>query len=253
MNLLGLYTLAKKESLRFIEVWTQTILSPVVSNLLFLMVFGALFLERTTPFAGVDYLTFLIPGLAVMGFIVNNFQNPSSSLVLAKYTGTIPELLMLPLRGWEMAVAYIVPGIVRGVIVAAVTVAVGAFFIPIYFNAPLVLIGATLLLGILFGSIGVIIGVWAKQFDQMSAVTSFIITPLIYFGGVFYSVASLPAPFDAISKYNPIFYGVDLFRYGFLGVGDAPLGLSFLITGAMALVAFLIAWRIFATGYRLKS
>lgn len=251
--MIGMYTLAKKESLRFVGVWTQTLLSPIISNLLFLLVFGAIMTGRPSPFEGVLYLSFLIPGLAAMGLITNAFMNPSSSLVLEKYTGIISNLLMIPLSGAELVLGYVIPSVLRGIFVAAVTIAVGAFFTPIIFANIWVIILATLLVGLLFGSLGVIVGIISTSFDQMGAVSNFIIQPLVYLGGVFFSVSTLPAPFDTISLFNPMLYIIDFFRYGFLGQGDVSLGLSFLVTFISAFVAFGIAWMLFARGYKLKT
>src|SRR3990167_5256717 len=179
MNLIGTYTLAKKESWRFIGVWTQTLLSPIISNLLFLLVFGAIMVGRPSPIEGVTYHIFLIPGLAVLGFITNAFMNPSSSLVLEKYTGVIHGLLMIPLSGFGLTLGYVFPALLRGVIVAVVTIVVGAFFTPILFAHVWMIVLSTLLLGLLFGSIGVIFGILSDPFDQMSAISSFVIQPLI--------------------------------------------------------------------------
>ena len=252
-NFRGTWTFTKKESQRFTSVWSQTILSPIVSNLLFLLIFGALFVGRESPFLEVPYLTFLIPGLAAMGLITNAFQNASSSLVLSKYTGDITDMLMLPLSGFELAVAHTLPAIFRGCLVSVVTVIVGAFFTPMFlFSIPLILL-STILIGTIFGALGIIIGVVSKTFDQMAVVSSFIIQPLIFLGGVFYSIESLPGVFGILSKFNPMLYLIDLYRFGFIGKGDTHILLSLGITTLVACISFLIAWRILSTGYKLKT
>lgn len=253
MNLLGTWTFTKKESARFTSVWSQTILSPVVSNLLFLFIFGALFAGRESPVVGVPYLAFLIPGLSAMGLITNAFQNPSSSIILSKYTGDITDMLMLPFSGLELTIAHTLPAIYRGFIVSAVTVLVGVFFTELSFaSIPLILL-STILIGTIFGAFGIIVGVLSSTFDQMAVVSSFIIQPLIYLGGVFYSVSMLPGMFGTLSRFNPMLYLIDLYRYGFLGTGDVHVGLSLLITFLVALISFAIAWRVLAVGYKLKT
>lgn len=253
MNTRGIFTLFYKEIYRFKEVWSQTVLAPVVSNLLFLLVFGVALSGSPSPFAGVGYLAFLIPGLAAMGGMTNSVQNPMSSLIIAKFTNNIGELLMIPLRGFEVCLAYIGAGIVRGAIVSIVTVVVGLFFTKIPFaSVPLIIVFLLLLNGI-FSSVGVIIGILAKEFDDASIVPTFILTPLMYLGGVFYSIHTLPSFFAAASRFNPIFYMIDGFRYAFLGVGEAPLALSLGVTAGFFAITFAIASWMFETGYRLKT
>lgn len=253
MNPRGIYTLFTKELRRAREVWLQTILAPVMSNLLFLLVFGVALSDSPSPFEGVAYLAFLIPGLAIMGGINNAVQNPMSSLIIAKYTNNIAELLMIPMRGFELGLSYVAAGVVRGVIVSAVTIIVGMFFVSVPFHSwPLILL-FTLLINGIFSSLGAIIGIVAKEFDDASVVPTFILTPLTYLGGVFYSISSLPPFFAAASKFNPIFYMIDGFRYGFLGTGEAPLALSLGVTAGIFAFTFGIASWMFESGYRLKT
>lgn len=253
MNYRGTYTLFYKEIARFKEVWTQTILAPVMSNLLFLLVFGVALADSPSPFPGVPYLAFLIPGLAIMGGINNAVQNAMSSLIIAKFTNNIGELLMIPLRGFEIGLAYVAAGILRGMLVSAVTVIVGMFFVSLPFSSWLLLIVFSLLVNGIFSSLGAIIGIVSKEFDTASIVPTFVLTPLSYLGGVFYSVSSLPPVFATASRFNPIFYMIDGFRYAFLGVGEAGLLLSLTITAACFALTFGIASWMFQTGYRLKT
>ncbi len=253
MNPRGVITLFYKEIQRFREVWLQTLLAPVMSNLLFLLVFGVALSESPSPFPGVEYLAFLIPGLAAMGSMTNAVQNPMSSLIIAKYTNNIQELLMIPLKGFELCLAYVAAGIVRGILVAAITVIVGAFFADLSYYSIGWIIVVNILIGAIFSSLGAIIGIVAKEFDGAAIVPTFIMTPLIYLGGVFYSINTLTGFFAAASRFNPMFYMIDGYRYAFLGVGEAPFALSLAVMVLFFIITFGIASWMFQAGYRLKT
>lgn len=253
MNIKGAYTLFQKELRRFREVWTQTVVAPVISNVLFMVVFGVALSERASMFEGVSYFQILIPGLVAMGIMMNAYQNPVGSLMIGKYTNVIQELLMIPVKGFEIMLAYIAAALVRGVIVGAVTLGVGMFFTPIPFANPLVIFVFATLLGGTFASFGAIIGIVAPDFDKSSMIQNFILTPLIYLGGVFYSIQSLPGALGVASRLNPLFYLIDGFRYGFIGIGDASIWLSLGVTTAVFLVTFGIASWMFQTGYKLRT
>lgn len=244
MNTRGILTLFNKETARYREVWGQTLIAPVVSNLLFMTIFGVAFSSA---------LTILIPGLAAMGLMMNALQNPMGSLIVAKYTNIVSELLMIPLRGFEVALAYILAGAARGMLVGVITILIGFVFTPIPFAHPLLILVFSLLLGCTFSSLGLIFGAVFNDFDRVALVQNFIITPLVYLGGVFYSVKALPGFAGQLSHYNPVFYLVDGFRYSFLGTSDAPVGLSLLIAVILFAICFSIASWIFETGYRLKT
>ncbi len=253
MNKRGLYTLFRKEVARVTGIWRQTVIAPVITNILFLVIFGVALSEQASSFGEYGYLAVLIPGLIAMGIMTNALQNPMGSLIIAKYSNNIYDILMLPLHGYELALAYISAGLVRGVMVGAATLVAGMFFVSVPFSHPFIILIFTILLGIIFASIGLIIGIVNDDFDKASVIPTFVITPLIYLGGVFYSVSTLPGIFGTISKFNPILYFVDGFRYGFLGVGDAPVWLSLLVTASIAALTFSIAAWMFHTGYKLKS
>ncbi len=246
-------TLFKKELQRFREVWTQTVLAPVISNVLFMVVFGVALAERASYFEGVTYLQVLIPGLVAMGIMMNAYQNPVGSLMVAKYTNVISELLMIPLKGSEIVVSYIAAGLVRGFVVGLVTLIVGLFFSPVPFAYPMFILLFGVLLGGTFSSIGAIVGVLAPDFDKSAAVQSFVLTPLIYLGGVFYSIGSLPDILAGLSRLNPFFYLIDGFRFGFIGTGDTSILLSSVVTIAFFLATFGIASWMFQTGYKLRT
>lgn len=252
MNSRGVWTIFLKETARFREVWSQTLATPVVSNLLFLTIFGTIFSGGGT----VDttaYLQSLIPGLAAMGIMMNAFQNPLGSLIVAKYTNAISELMTIPLKGYEIALSYIAAAVFRGLIVGVMTVAVGFFYAHVSFAHPFLIVFFAFLLGGIFASLGAIFGAIFHDFDQMSMVQNFVVTPLIYLGGVFFPVTAIPGVAGHIAQLNPMYYLVDGFRYGFLGVHEAPLALSFAVTISFFIATFSIASWIFQVGYRLKT
>jgi ABC-2 type transport system permease protein len=253
INTLGLMTMMKKEYLRIKDIWKQSILAPVISNLLFFVVFGVALADRIATFEGFSYLTVLVPGLVAMGLMMNALQNPIFSLVIAKYSGNISDLLMLPLTGMELAFGYLFGGMVRGLAVAIVTLIVGMIFTPVPFTSPLLILLFLFLIGGTFTSLGCIIGVLSKDFDQGNFIPTFVINPLIYLGGVFYSIDQLPNFLQIVSKFNPLLYMIDGLRYSFLGVGDISIGVSVAVTSLMFVVTFSIASRIFQTGYKLKT
>ena len=253
MNIRGITTLIRKELIRIKDVWKQSLLAPVISNLLFFVVFGVAFSGRVASFEGFEYLTILVPGLVAMGLMMNALQNPIFSIVISKYTNNIGDLLVLPLSGIELAIAYIFGGLARGFAIGIVTLIVGMFFTTVPFAHPFIILVFATLMGGAFASFGSMIGIWAKEFDQANFIPTFVINPLIYLGGVFYSVSELPAYFQTISRFNPIFYMVDGFRYGFIGVGDANIWLSLTITSIIFLFFFLSTAWMFHTGYKIKT
>jgi len=253
MNYLGVYTLFKREFDKVMSIWRQTLISPLITNMLFLVIFGVAFEQRVSAFEGIPYLTVLVPGLAAMGLMMNSQQSPTGSLILAKYTNQINDLLMLPLHGFELALGFIGGGMIRGLMVAVATLVVGAFFTPLHIANPFIILIFALLLGGIFASIGVILGITSKDFDQASMLPTFVFTPLIYLGGIFFSVDTLPGIFGTVAKFNPVFYLIDGFRYGFLGIGDAPIWLSLLVTSLIFITVFSTASWMFQSGYKLKN
>ena len=254
-NWVGLWTLYKKEVLRFMRVAPQTILAPVISNLLFMTVFMLVFAERTnaSPDTMSAFLTFLAPGLIMMGIINNASTNASSSLMTGKLMGSIVDVLMPPLSHIELALGYISGAITRGVVVAISTWATLFFFttlIPTHIWA-IFYFGIS---GALFMSmIGVLSGIWAEKFDQLTVVQQFIIMPLSFLSGTFYHIDILPDSIRVISLYNPLFYFIDGFRYGFLGIADSNLHLGVLYTICLNITLLLITLRVLKSGWRLKN
>jgi ABC-2 type transport system permease protein len=248
----GFSTLFYKELLRFWKVSFQTILAPVVTALLYLLIFSHVLEAHVQVYEGVSYAAFLIPGLAMMTVLQNAFANSSSSLIQSKITGNIIFILLPPLSHWEFFLAYMLAAIVRGLVVG-----LGVFLITLWFAAvPLkypmwMLLFALLGSGIL-GVMGVIAGIWAEKFDQLAAFQNFIIIPLTFLSGVFYSIHTLPPFWQLVSHFNPFFYMIDGFRYGFFGQSDISPAFSVAVVAACFLTLSLLTLWLIKTGYKLR-
>jgi ABC-2 type transport system permease protein len=252
VNWLGLWTLYLKEVRRFAKVATQTIVSPLVTTLLYLVIFS-LALGRSLPqLGGVSYAQFLMPGLIMMAMAQNSFANTSSSLVISKVQGNIVDLLMPPLNAAELTMGLAAGGLSRGLAVGATSALALRLFLPygIHDWFYVAFDGAAACLMLSF--IGILAGLWAEKFDQMAAVTNFVITPLSFLSGAFYSTDRLPEFWRSVAHLNPFFYMIDGFRYGFIGHADGSLsaGLA-VLSGADVLLGFAI-WRLIVRGYKLR-
>jgi ABC-2 type transport system permease protein len=220
MNLLGLKTLLHKETLRFSKVYLQTLLAPMMTTLLYLLVFSHVLEGRLEVFEGVSYTAFLIPGLMMMAVIQNAFANSSSSLIQSRVTGNIIFFLVTPLSYLEIYLAFVLAAILRGLLVGTGVFVVAIFFTDLNVHSPVYIILFALLGSAVLGTLGIVAGIWAEKFDQLSGFTNFIIMPLSFLSGVFYSIHSLPEVWQKISHFNPFFYMIDGFRYGFFGQSD---------------------------------
>lgn len=253
MNLRGFYTLFIKELLRFSKVWLQTLGAPIVTSLLYLLVFAQVLEGRMQVFEGVSYTAFLIPGLMMMALIQNAFANSSSSIIQSKVTGNIVFLLVAPLSYLEFYMAFMLAGVVRGFVVAFGVLVIGVFFADLPLHSAWLLLLFAFLSAMVLSTFGVIAGIWAEKFDQLAGAQNFIILPLSFLSGVFYSINSLPQAWQQISRFNPFFYMIDGFRYGFFGVSDvSPLtSITVLIlsAGLLAVITLVILSR----GYRLRN
>lgn len=252
-NTLGLYTLCEREVLRFVVVWTQTLLAPLVTSGLFLLIFTIAIGPRRGDVMGVAFTDFIAPGILMMTVIQNAFTNSASSIMVSKVQGNIVDTLMPPLSPAELVVGYMVGSIARGLIVAlaiALGLALATGLVPAHALWMLVFV---ILGSALMGGIGVIAGVFAQKFDQMAAITNFIITPLAFLSGTFYSVDALPVGLREITHVNPIFYLIDGVRYGMIGVSDSPPVLGLAVSVFSVAVVSSIAWMLFRNGTRLKS
>jgi ABC-2 type transport system permease protein len=252
MSLAGAGTLFRKELLRFWKVAFQTIAAPVLTAVMYLLIFGHVLEDRVQVFEGVGYTSFLIPGLVMMSVLQNSFANSSSSLIQSKITGNLVFLLVTPLSHWAWFVAYVGASVVRGL-----TVGFGVFIVTVWFAPPAyaepwwILVFAALGAGML-GSLGLIAGLWAEKFDQMAAFQNFIIMPMTFLSGVFYSVKSLPPVWQAASHLNPFFYMIDGFRRGFFGSSDVSPWLSLAIVGVSFVAVAALALQLLARGYKLR-
>ena len=248
----GFLTLTAKEVRRFWSVLGQTVTGPVITALLYLLVFAQAMRGRVSVYPGVSYTEFLVPGLVMMTVIQNAFANSSSSLTQSKIMGNLVFLLMAPLGAWEWFAAYVVAALVRAALVATAMLIVTLPFVHLPLRAPLALLAMFLLSGASLAVLGLIAGIVASKFDHLAAFTNFIITPLSFLSGVFYSVHSLPPFWFAASHFNPFFYMIDGFRYGFFGTADVPIVYSLAWSaGVLVLVSSICLWMLI-TGYKLR-
>lgn len=248
----GFRTLVYKETLRFWKVATQTIAAPILTAMLYLLIFGHVLEGRVTVYQDVNYTSFLIPGLVMMSVLQNAFANSSSSLIQSKITGNLVFVLLTPLSHWEIFSAYVLAAMVRGIVVGLGVFLVTTWFAHLSFAAPLWIIVFALLGAAILGTMGLIAGVWAEKFDQLAAFQNFLIVPLTFLAGVFYSIHSLPPVWQAVSHLNPFFYMIDGFRYGFFGQSDVNPLVSLAIVAAFLAVLAFLAIRLLRSGYRLR-
>ena len=254
INTIGVATLYRREVQRFMAIALQTLVAPVITSMLFLLVFSMAIDNRSNLSGGVDFVVFLVPGLIMMNVLQNAFANTSSSLVISKVQGNIVDLLMPPLGPGELLFGLATAGMTRGFCVGIVTavtlVSLGGNGPPVY---PLIALAYLLLGSLALSFAGILAGIWANKFDEMAAITNFIVQPLTFLSGTFYSINRLPEPFDTMAAFNPVFYVIDGFRYGMIGVADRPLLTGFLCLCTVNLGLGLVCYRVLSSGYRLKS
>jgi ABC-2 type transport system permease protein len=248
----GFRTLFYKEILRFWKVATQTIAAPVVSAMLYLLIFGHVLEGRVEMLDGVNYTSFLVPGLVMMSVLQNAFANSSSSLIQSKITGNLVFILLPPLSHVEILSAYVSASIIRGLAVGLGVFVITAWFAHLSFTAPLWIIVFAFLGAAILGTMGVIAGIWAEKFDQLAAFQNFLITPATFLAGVFYSIQKLPPFWLAVSHFNPFFYMIDGFRYGFFGKSDVSPWTSLAIVAVFFLVLAAVAINLLRRGYKLR-
>jgi ABC-2 type transport system permease protein len=247
----GTSALAGREVRRVVSLWTQTILPPVLTAILFLAIFGGALGERIQEIEGIAYVDFILPGLLVMTVASQAFANNSTSLFQAKSEGYIEDVLTSPLRAWQLAIAYMAGGLVRGFAAALAVLALALPFVG-GVERPAITLVSLALTGLVFSAVGVITGIWAETFDQHSFIANIVITPLALAGAVFYSARTLPEPWKTLTRFDPIYYLVDATRAGFTGFHESPLWLSLVVTALAALIAFAAASALLARGWRLK-
>jgi ABC-2 type transport system permease protein len=248
----GLLALSARETHRVLKLWTQTIAAPILSSLLFILVFGLSLGTRISGIGGVPYDVFIVPGLITMAMIQATYANNSASVFQARFDRYLNDVLAAPMRGWEVNLALSVGGTVRALLIGGGLLLCVLPIIDVPIREPLVLTVAIGLALVLFSSFGVIVGVYANSWDHTAFITNIVILPLSFLGGVFYSVDVLPSPWHELSHLNPIFYLLNAVRYGFLGTSDVSVALSLAVTGALAVAV--VAWSawLFRTGHRLK-
>jgi ABC-2 type transport system permease protein len=249
----GARPLFRKELLRFWKVSFQTVAAPILTAVLYLLIFGHVLEDHVQAFPGVGYTSFLIPGLVMMSVLQNAFANSSSSLIQSKITGNLVFLLVTPLSHWAWFVAYVGASIVRGLVVGLGVLLVTVWFAPPSLAAPAWILVFAVLGAALMGALGLVAGLWAEKFDQIAAFQNFVVMPMTFLSGVFYSVHSLPAFWQAVSHLNPFFYIVDGFRAGFFGVSDVSPWLSLAVVLASLLAVSALTLALLRSGYKLRS
>lgn len=251
-NFIGLYTLYMREIHRFLKVYTQTIIGPIVTSMLFLSVFVLAMGRDVTVVGDVPFMEFLAPGLIMMAITQNAFANTSSSMMISKVQGNIVDTLMPPLSAHELTLGIALGGATRGIVVGIAVGIVVLFVVDMHVHSLGLIVfhavGASLMMSLL----GVIGGIWSEKFDHIAGLTNFVVTPLSFLSGTFYSIHRLPETAQMIALANPFFYMIDGFRYGFIGQSDAPILNGMLAVGTMDLILWFICWRMFDTGYKLK-
>ena len=253
VNWVGAWTLYKKEVLRFLIVWVQTIFSPLISSSLFLLVLSLAIGADRGEVLGVPFITFLAPGLISMQVIQQSFSHSSSSFMIGKIQGNIVDLLYAPLSASEVTISVSLAAVTRSVMIAIVSIIVFKLLIDIEIKNYLLLIIFTLLSSFILGNIGIIAGLWAEKFDHMATVTNFVIVPLSFLSGTFYSINRLPEVLQIISKANPFFYMIDGFRYSFIGKADGSILVGLLYLTVLSFVSWFVTYILYKKGYKIKS
>ena len=252
-NLIGTYTLCKREIWRFAKVWNQTVIAPVVTTLLFLAVLTLAMGGAERVIDGVPYSQFVAPGLIMMAVVQNAFANTSSSLILAKIQGVIIDILMPPLTGSEITLAMVIGGVARGLAVGVVVMAAVYIFVPFTLHSFWLGLFYIVMASIMLALLGVLAGVWSTGFDQLSAITNYIVTPLAFLSGTFYSIKQLPEFWYYVCHFNPFFYMIDGFRYAMTGYTDGTIAIGMAVITGINIVLWLVTDWMFKKGHRLKT
>ncbi|MBC7956026.1 MAG: ABC transporter permease [Cytophagales bacterium] len=252
MTIAGAQTLFRKEILRFWKVGFQTVAAPVLTAVLYLLIFGHVLEDHVKVYNSVGYTSFLIPGLVMMSVLQNAFANSSSSLIQSKISGNLVFLLVAPLSHWAWFVAYVGASVVRGVVVGLGVLLVTLWFAPLPVAQPLWILVYAVMGAAMMGALGLVAGLWAEKFDQIAAFQNFIIMPMTFLSGVFYSVKSLPPFWQQASHLNPFFYMIDGFRHGFFGVSDVSPWTSLAVVGTSLLLVCALSLQLLRTGYKIR-
>lgn len=251
--LIGYYTMVRKDFVRIVRIWSQTLLPPVITMSLYFAIFGTFIGSQVRAIGGFPYIQFIVPGLVMMSVITSSYMNTVSTFYFSKWQRTIDELLVSPMPLWVIIAGFVTGGLMRAGLVGILVVAVSLFFTHLTIHSALVIFGAALLTALIFSFMGLVNGIYANSFDAINIVPTFILTPLTYLGGIFYSIDQLPPFFRALSLGNPILYMVNAFRYGFLGITDVPLVTCFAVMGGFTLVFAGFTMYLFMRGAGLKK
>tara|TARA_B100000965_G_scaffold403270_1_gene430987 strand:- start:78 stop:848 length:771 start_codon:yes stop_codon:yes gene_type:complete len=252
-NYLCVFTLFKKEVFRFLKVGIQTVIGPAISSLLFLAVFSLALGRSVNQINNVNLAEFIAPGLIMMTMLQNSFANAASSIGQSKFQGNIVDILMAPLSDYELAIGYISGSVTRGLICGSVTFFCIFFFVPLSIHSYFALFFFTLMGCFMMGTMGVIVGIWADKWDQQQGITNFIVLPLTFLSGTFYSISRLPEFWQNFALINPFFYNIDGFRYAFIGQSDSNLFLGGIVLVILNICLFFLCYLMFTKGYKLKS
>lgn len=247
------FTLLRREVNRFLKIKRQTIGAPLLETFLYISVFGAALGSRIDKLHGIDYVVFIVPGLILMAWAINAFSNNSSSILQQKFQRAIDDQLSSPASPAELLLAFSLGGFLRGMLIASLTFLAASVLTDLPVEHMLVLIPALFLVGMFFAQLGVLVGIRAEQFDDVAFAQTFILQPLIFLGGVFYSATLLPEPFSTLTHFNPIYYMIGLVRYGFLGYSEVNVALSLILLTAVTSALFLLNLRLFRSGYKLRA
>ncbi len=252
-KLIALQAISTKEVRRFTRIWVQTVLPPVITTALYFIIFGNLIGPRIGQMNGFDYMEFIIPGLIMMSVITNSYANVVSSFYGSKFQRHIEEMLISPIPNYIILLGYVSGGVTRGLLVGIAVTGVSLVFNPLNIHSIAVMLSMIVLTSILFSLAGLINGVFANSFDDISIIPTFVLTPLTYLGGIFYSISMLPEFWQDVSLVNPILYMVNAFRFGFLGVSDISLWISYLISIGFIVVLYLFSLHLLRTGYGIRT
>ena len=253
VNWIGFRTLYIKEVSRFLVVWAQTLLSPLVSSLLFLSVLSLALGNERGEVLGFSFISFLAPGLIAMSIIQQSFSHSVSSLMIAKIQGNITDTLFAPLSAAEVSLAIIFAAVTRSLVILVISIIVFSLIVEIHINSILYIFVGAFLGSFILGSLGFITGLWAEKFDHTATITNFIVTPLSFLSGVFYSIDRLPDFFQSVSKINPFFFIIDITRFGFLGVSDGSIVFGLIYLTILAFIMWFLSYHLYKIGYKIKS
>ncbi len=253
---ISFYTMLRKDVVRMFRIWVQTFLPSVITSCLYFLIFGTVLGSRIGEMQGVDYMTFVVPGLVMLAIVTNAYSNTSFSFFQSKFFfRAVDEILVSPTPPWLLIAGYISGGVVRGVLVGALVLLISIFFtsLQLALHSMFVILGFAILTALVFSLAGLVNGVYAKSLDAINIVPTFVLTPLVYLGGVFYSVHSLPGWAQSFTYINPVFYLINGFRYGFLGTADVAIWISLAVLGGMIAALIGINWYLIRTGLGLKQ